>query len=475
MKKILYSTAITFSALFMGSCGDLLDVNNDPSRVGGDAATLSTLLPSAERFTSTTQYGSAQYGAQYPQYLAGQTIGQFSPYGFDQLWQPFYTDAFPSLQDIINRAEEAGAYNYSGIAKTLLALNLMTVADIYGDAPYSQANQGTANLYPCYDKMEDLYRVHIINLLDEALADLAKPLPTVPSLRAVQNDLIYGGDLAKWTKAAKAIRARYFLHLSEKDPAALATAAQEAAASFGSFSEDLQLVYEQQNPNPWFGFLGNATNKPMQPSSYIVDLMSGRGGRFQGVSDPRLPVYMTRTSATQTDVGLTPGRIVGDQTNVNVNMTPTSWHTRAVAPIQFITYAEMQFIIAEALFNTNRAESHAAYRRGIEASMTKVGVPVAEISAYMNNPAVALTPATLTLQDIMLQKYLALFLQIETWTDMRRYQYDQNVYPRLEKPVINQLPGNPWVQRSNLADEEPGVNTCLPTGVTQTSVLWLFQ
>ncbi|ALI99271.1 SusD/RagB family nutrient-binding outer membrane lipoprotein [Rufibacter tibetensis] len=474
MKKTLYTISLALSMVLMGSCGDLLDVNSDPGRVGADQATVATLLPSAQRFTANTQFGASQYGVQYPQYLAGQAIGQFTPYGFDQLWLPFYTDAFPTLQDIITRAEAVGAFNYSGIAKTLLALNLMTVADIFGDAPYSQALQGTSNLYPCYDKMEDLYRVHIIKLLDEALADLAKPLPTSPVFQTVQNDLIYKGNLAQWTKAARAVRARYFLHLSEKDPAALATAAQEAAAAFASNADDLQLVYEEQNPNPWFGFLGNANNKPMQPSSYVVDLLSGRGGRFQGVTDPRLPIYMTRTGTNTNYVGLTPGRLIGEA-GVNVNMTQTSWHTRAVAPILFITYAETQFIRAEALFNTNRAESYAAYRRGIEASMRKVGVAETEITAYMANPAVALSPATLTLQDIMLQKYLGLYMQIETWTDMRRYQYAQSVYPRLEKPVVNQLPGNPWVQRSNLADEEPGVNTCLPTGVTQTSVLWLFQ
>ncbi|WP_207436227.1 SusD/RagB family nutrient-binding outer membrane lipoprotein [Sabulibacter ruber] len=475
MRKII-NNVIVLGVLLLGSCGDLLDVNSDPSRVSPEEATLPTLLPSAERFTANTLYGAAQYGAQYPQYLTGQAIGQFTPYGFDQLWQPFYSDAFPTLQDIINRAQTVGAYNYSGIAKTLLALNLMTVADIFGDAPYSQANQGTDNLYPCYDKMEDLYQVHILALLDGALADLAQPLPSSPTLRTVQNDLIYGGDLTKWTKAVHAIRARYFLHLSEKNPAALATAAQEATLSFTSNADDLQLMHEEQNPNPWFGFLGNATNKPMQPSSYVVDLLSGRGGRFQGAVDPRLPIYMTRTGTNTTYVGLTPGRLVGDQPTVNVNLTPTSWHTRAVAPILFITYAETQFILAEALFNTNRDEAYAAYRRGIEASMAKVGVPVTDIGTYLNNhPAVALSPATLTLADILLQKYLALFLQIETWTDMRRYQYDPNVYIGLEKPVINQLPGNPWVQRSNLADEEPGVNTCLPTGVTQTSTLWLFQ
>lgn len=475
MKKILYSITIAASTLLLGACSDLLDVNTDPSRVSSEEATLATLLPSAQRFSSTSQFGASQYGVQYPQYLSGQAISQYTPYGFDQLWVPFYSDAFPTLQEIITRAEASQAYNYSGIAKTLLALNLMTVADIYGDAPYSEANKGTSNLYPCYDKMEDLYRVHIKALLDGAVADLARPLPTVPSLRTVQNDLIYGGDLAKWMKAAKAIRARYFLHLAEKDPGVLATAAQEAAASFTSNADDLQFLYEDVNPNPWFSFLGNATNKFMQPTSYVVDLLSGRGGRFQLADDPRLPILMTKTGTNPMYVGLTPGNLVGDQTNVNVNLTPTSWHTRAVAPILFITYAETQFIIAEALFNTNKTESYAAYRRGIEASMTKVGVPAAEITAYLAIPTVALSATTLTLSDIMLQKYLALFLQIETWTDMRRYQYSQAVYPGLQKPVVNQLPGNPWVQRSNLADEEPGVNTCLPTGVTQDKILWLFE
>src|SRR5690606_22396219 len=111
----------------------------------------------------------------------------------------------------ISRAQEVGAYNYSGIAKTLLALNLMTATDIYGQVPYSQANQGTDNLYPCYDSMEELYQEHIITLLDEAVDELQRPLPELEIYQDVLNDYIYGGDLSQWLKAAHAIRARYFL------------------------------------------------------------------------------------------------------------------------------------------------------------------------------------------------------------------------------------------------------------------------
>jgi hypothetical protein len=470
MKK--YQIIITvFSLLCFGSCDSLLDVNVDPSRISGDEATLPTLLPSAIRFTSTAVYGTAQYGAQYPQYMSGQAISQYTPYGFDQLWNPLYTDAIPTLLDLIERGEASSAFNYSGIGKTLLALNLMNATDIFGDVPYTSANQGTENLNPCYDNMEDLYDTHIIGLIDEAIADFAKPLPVGSPLATVQNDYIYAGNIAKWTRAAHAVKARYYLHLSAKDATLLDDAAAEAQLAFIDNSEDLQLVYEDLNQNPWFGFLGNATAKIMQPSAFLVNLMNGTG-YYAGVSDPRLPIYMTKPAAAPAYIGLRAGATYNTE-GANVNATITNWHFRAIAPIQFVTYAEMQFIIAEALYNTNRPESYAAYNRGVAASLAKVGV--ADPTPYLTNPEIAVGETNLAMADIMLQKYLALYLQIETWTDMRRYQYDPTVYVGIEKPINNQIPGEPWIQRSKLADNEPGVNTCIPEVPHQGVPLWLFE
>jgi hypothetical protein len=473
MKNIFRISIMAFS-FWLASCQSMLDVNDDPSRIGSEEATIQTLLPSAIRFSGSAVFGTAQYGAQYPQYLTGQAIAQYTPYGFDQLWRPFYTDVLPTLQEIISRAESVGAFNYSGIAKTLLALNLMNVTDIYGSAPYSNANKGTTNLYPCYDDMEDLYRVHIKNLIDGAIADLDKPLPTLPSLATVQNDYIYNGSIAQWKKAARAVRARYYLHLSEKDPALLASAATEAQNAFVANADDLQLSYEDVNANPWFSFLGNAANKIMQPSSFVTDLLSGRG-KFDGVNDPRLPFYMTKSGNAADYIGLTPGKLIGSEAAVNVNITNQTWHARAIAPVLFITYAETQFILAEALFASNKAESYQAYLRGIEASLAKVGVVTADINAFLANEEIAVGLDNFALAHIMLQKYLALYLQIESWTDMRRYQYDPAIYEGLQKPAENQIPGGPWVQRSNLADDEAGVNTCLPDVPNQAVTLWLFE
>jgi hypothetical protein len=474
----------TILLLALSACRSELDINQDPGRLTSGQVTLPTLLPSAEQYTANCYFGAAQYGVQYPQYLAGQAVSQYRPYGFDELWRALYTDAVPTLQEMIRRGEAQEAYNYAGVARILLGLNMLLGSSIYGDLPYTQANQGTANLYPCYDSMQELYETHIIGLFDQGLADLTRPASPNPTLRTLANDYIYGRfqasgqQIPKWIRAGNGAKARYYLHLSKKNPAYYNQAIAFANQSLTSNADDLELVYSAtgtnvlQNPS-WFSFLGSSTVKVMRPSSYLVNLMNGAGA-YTGLVDPRLPLYADR-GTNVTYVGVTPGAVVA-QPGVTVNITTNVWHARGDAPIQILTYPEVKFILAESHFQTgNRTEAYNNYLAGIRASMEKVGVAEAQIAAYLGSPQIAKGAEALQISDIMLQKYLALYLQMETWTDMRRYQYDPNVYVGLQKPIDIQLPGSPWIQRSNVADEEPGVNTCLPQFESQGTVLWLFQ
>lgn len=474
MKRFLRKLSIAVAAvLTVSSCDNLLDINVDPGRISSEQVTVQNLLPAAIRFTANVQFGASQFGAQYPQYLGGQAISQYTPYGFDQLWRPLYTDALPSLQEIIVRAEAQGAFNYSGIAKVMLAMNMLTASAIYGDLPYTQANQGTALLNPCYDKMQDLYQIHIPQLINSAIEDLQRPLPDLPTLRTVRNDYIYNGNLESWRRAAFALRARYNLQMSVKNQSLLAAAAADVDRAFTGPTQDLDLIYEANIQNPWWSFLGNPVNKTQQPTSYITNMMNGTS-QYPGLMDPRLPLFMSSTNPNLFN-GVVPGRLVGDDPTVNVNLTANTWHSRNIAPLQMLTFAEAQFIKAEALFNSNRTASYEAYLNGIRGSMTKHGVAMDAINTYVANPQISKGAANLQLKDIMLQKYIALYLQIETWNDMRRYQYNTAVYPGLAKPVINQIPGGPWIQRSNIADDEPGTNTCIPVIPNQGVKLWLFD
>jgi hypothetical protein len=83
-------------------------------------------------------------------------------------------------------------------------------------------------------------------------------------------------------------------------------------------------------------------------------------------------------------------------------------------------------------------------KEGIRYHMNRLGVPAEEIEAYLINPDVVPGSANVTLADVMREKYIAMYLQPEQWTDLRRYGYsnDENniqyngevVYHGLRRP-----------------------------------------
>ena len=83
-----------------------------------------------------------------------------------------------------------------------------------------------------------------------------------------------------------------------------------------------------------------------------------------------------------------------------------------------------------------------------------------DANAFVNNAATNVGAANLTLANIMSQKYVALFLQPEVWTDMRRYGYDTNVYRNLALPenLTPDLQGR-WIQRMSYPSSENSRNT----------------
>jgi hypothetical protein len=60
----------------------------------------------------------------------------------------------------------------------------------------------------------------------------------------------------------------------------------------------------------------------------------------------------------------------------------------------------------------------------------------AKKAAYLAGPCVKQDPTTLTLADILQQKFIALFGwgQMEAWADERRFQYDNSVFQGFVKP-----------------------------------------
>ena len=184
----------------------------------------------------------------------------------------------------------------------------------------------------------------------------------------------------------------------------------------------------------------------------MVGLLDGTYlvGTSGSVIDPRISTLIT-ASNDGVYRGTRPG--LGDPVSSasQINMAiPNPWGsvgTNAQAPspgagfgkyifkdngdMPIMTYAEMQFIKAEAAFRANKKDvAYTAYRNGISAHIDFVSglgtaiTPFAK-SAYMGSAAVKQDQNTLTLKDIMLQKYIALygFGFVETWSDLRKFNY----------------------------------------------------
>ena len=138
--------------------------------------------------------------------------------------------------------------------------------------------------------------------------------------------------------------------------------------------------------------------------------------------------------------------------------------TRPTSPTVVGSYAECCFIRAEVLFRQQRiAEAFAAYKAGIKAhiefvndicKMWVAGDPTlesvpsftpmkqADIDNYLNN-AIG-TVGDLTLAKIMTQKQFAVFFTTEMWLDMRRCDYDPNIFMRWHKPYMYENTASYW-------------------------------
>jgi hypothetical protein len=458
IKKIT-TVVVLAASLGFAACSDFLDVNTDPNRLAD--APFTTQLPGTLFAAGTAHYGASFSISQITQHIAGAGAGGTDSHNEIRLggtWTSVYLNGMTNLYDIIKNADAAKSPHYSGVAKVMVALNLGLATDIWGDIPYSEAINLDKSFYPKFDAQQEVYQ-KIPVLLDEAIVNLNE---TTSPFSPKTDDLMYGGNRTKWVKLARALKARYAIHLTKKGGKAAADAAL-AAISAGALvdnTDDLQLNYALNSLNPWhLVATGNNTgNLTVRHAEQLADAMNGT---TFGVWDPRLPVI---AGVRGTTVNTWKGNISGQGTGGVLDFLVTSWHSTPTAPILMMTFSEQKFIEAEARFISNggtqtstgsTAEAYAAYIAGIDANMKKLGVPDTGRLRYLADPKVAVGAANLKLTHIMGEKWKALFLQPEAWTDMRRYDYLPAIYKDLALPFgHNPSLGGQWIRRSQYPLDE---------------------
>lgn len=434
------------------SCDDFLDVNTDPNRP--TAAPYQGLMINTTLETARNTQRVAASTGYFFQHLvspnAATSIDIHAPVSLGTIWSSIYF-TMGDLAQIINQAEEQGATHYVGVAKVLQAYNLGLLVSTFGDVPYEEAFFAQT-LTPKYDSDEALYG-EILQLLADAIV----ALQSTTSLTSPGNDdLIFRGNRPAWIRTAHALRARYLNHYSKLPSYNPQQILNHVDNAFQSNAQDFQMAFFTENAtvrNPWYTVALNNAGLLLGGwlSDQIIDHMNGT---IYGVFDPRLPlITMADTSSgnfigTRNGAGRGAARERFERAALEVGSFYASGPT---APLEMATFAEMKFIEAEAALGIDANRAFAAYEAGIRAHMTKLGVAQADIDAYWSNPEVS-DRASFGRDKIMKEKYVALFLNPETWNDARRYDY---AYARWRIPA-NHNPdlGGQMIRRARYPDSE---------------------
>jgi hypothetical protein len=155
-------------------------------------------------------------------------------------------------------------------------------------------------------------------------------------------------------------------------------------------------------------------------------------------------------------------------TGNTADLSSNTYFAKTNAPLLIGTYAEQKLMEAEARFLANGGTAtskgstqaaYDAYLAGINASMQKLGVAGANSSPYVSNPLVAIGAANLTLEHIMREKQVVLYLNPEAWVDTRRYDYNPALFKGMALPV-NQDPllAGQYIRRSGFPLDEVNRN-----------------
>lgn len=468
-KKTLKTMLGLSLLLGMSSCEKYLDINVNP--ILKSDVTMAEILPTAQFYTSELSYSQAYITCQYIQQI-GSNVGQNGTDAQAEAdnsggWSNFYLNVLPNLNTLIKKSDAQASPAYGGIAKVLMAYNLGVATVNWENIPFTEADK--LNFAPNYDSQESIYG-QINTFLDAGIADLAKNTGSKPTT----DDLIYGGDLTKWTKLAYTLKARYAMHQSAKNATKAATDALAALSKgFTSNADDFQLMYNSRNLSPWYSRVALANNTGNLTITFSNTLVS----KMNDLADPRLPIMATLRKNQTVYAGVLPGRGSG----ATVDFTTAGWYSNVNSPIQMSTFAEAKAIEAEANFILNggtktsvgsTAKAYDAYIAMIDASMSKLGVSATAKAAFLAKEAVAVKAEKLKLENILNQKFVAMFLIGDIWTDYRRYDYFSLSLPEQHNVDLN----GKWIQRMRYPSSETARNSVVAQKNFKnlTDKMWLF-
>ncbi len=488
MKKLFIISAL-LGAMFFTSCEDFLDVNytkDSPITTSVDQVLPVATFYAAQICYDHAEYGVYMCQAlttggksatgSYP-YSQG---WEFLGVNRHPMWRRHFYDLGANIQKMNELAEKAGQYNAILIGRTVMLMSTMMTTDAFGDMPRSQVYQSAS---PKYDTQAEVYE-WMFQEVDELLKLYKDPAWVKAKTNLLINDKmdrIYGGDIAKWEAFCKALKARLWLRKLpnwENNPAVcqeIIRLVDDALANW----EEPQYHYPggvTESNCPWGPYAPKINSWESRdnrlassiPTKFflkgILGAIDGTWGMKRGYAiDLRATQIMEQPTAEknnalgylESNIGMSIDKTTANYPDLYAASKLSNPYTQNTGYIALITTEELKFIKAEAQYWAG--DNAGAYNTTVEATkdnMVRYNLPVVQLDWALellnSNPKadsilvaqgisknqvlqykrfleVKLPGADkFTIADLMQQKYVAMYLQPEQWTDMRRYNYSSS-------------------------------------------------
>lgn len=444
-------------AFVLMSCDGFLDINEDPNAATRESVTnpglvfieAQTALASNKVMEIIGQSSIAQtWSAVNGTFIPAENYNQ-STFTTGNTYLGNYTTTAGNLTEVIEIAEgadpDAVPYSPDNViaqAELFRQYTYLYITSQFGPMAYSQANNFDEFPEPELDPQEEVLRGIIAN------ADSALNRLDTDGARGIEDrDLFFEGDLSKWEKFGNSLKLRAYVLLLSGEGGNLGA----DGALGGTIRTELEALLEEPmirsnadnalfpfssgagNENNFFQLsddFGGGENLWFACSTTLVDEMSS-------LSDPRLSTYCQEdidggfTGVPQGETGtFIDSTEIG---NVEESVISDNIH-RPGYPEKFLTASEVQLKEAEVLFRLG--ETGAAYDKfvaGVESSLDFFDGRPGDIDGsaktdYIENELP--DEGSLTLQDIHLQQWIALFERNpETWTHWRRTKVPELTAP----------------------------------------------
>jgi hypothetical protein len=396
------------------SCNDYLDINEDPNKA--------TVAPPGPIFTGViTQYSTNRVidlgpalstGAQF--WSGGGTLGagvftrpeqyNFSIFTIGNTWRAYYREIQKNLALAIIGTQEAGDLNAEAQCKIFQAFTYYSTTVLWGDVPFSEAIAvdfsipEIKNINPKFDPQQEVLE-GVLNILDEAISLIDESGTT----SITNSDLIYTGDMSKWSKFAKSLKFRTLLTMVDADPSkaeAISRMMSEGGMIEKGDNAEFPFFAVSGNQNPFWGTLNTfagGTNFFYFAGDEMVKLM-------QELNDPRLTTYFEPYpgGGSAEEVTGAPAGAQSFPTNPWVLTTSSGGDVSLVrpdAPDVLFSYSEQAFLEAEAMVrgfgSGGKQEADSKLREGIRDAMEQYNIDNVTIENYLNDAI----PDLVTLSD----------------------------------------------------------------------------